>query len=206
MAQLLALVLGLVLACSTLARAEDDLPLDVVTQKVLSQNGVDSKILRPCNLVGKTSSRKDGKFFFSFEGIPGIEVPLDRDYWVLATWSAKRDNDIVGYMLNPTDGQSALNISMGHNLSVRSADTLSKDPGFSGIKSSAGVVGGQKVTWSRWSDQNHLHSECTFSMPSHDESELPGYEVNIVITANSEERRSALEDGMASLKLLYPKK
>ena len=204
MTKLFTLIPGLVLACLTLARAEDPPKFDVVMQKVLKQNGVDAKILKPYAALAETSPRKDGQFFFSFEGTPGIEVLLDRDYCVLATSNAKEETDVTGYMMNPKDGQSALNLSIGNGVPDDFVIAWNKEPGFSGFATGNGVIGGQRIMWRRWSDQNHLYSGCTLRMPPN-KNGSPGYKVQIQITANTNERRSALEDCMATLNLLNPK-
>lgn len=202
MSKLLLLILALALSWSGPVCAEDGASMDIVMQKVLRENGVESKILRPYRLVDAPSTRGDGRFLFNFEGIPGIEVVLERNYWVLVALNTKKDDDAEAYMFNPKDGQSALNISIGRKLHRESDDALSKSPGFSGIKSGRGGVGSQKVTWRRWSDQEHLYSDCSFVVPSQDKRDSSSDEVEIRVTANSEERRKALESCMKSFRLL----
>lgn len=201
----LAIILGLALASPTWVHAEDKPTPDVVSQKVLRQHGVDSTILRSYDQLQETSPRADGRFFFTCGGLPGLQVLLDRDYWVLAIWSAKKDNDVVSYLFNPTDEQCALNISVGNDRHERSDADLAKEPGFSGITSGVGVVGGKEVKWRRWSDAQHLYSDCKLLLSARDQGERPNHKADILITANSEERRSALEQCMTTLKLQYSK-
>lgn len=110
---------------------------------------------------------------------------------------------MIAYALNPTDEQSALNITVGSDIHERSDAMLSQDPGFPAITRGKGVVATQKIEWRRWSDQNHLYSDCTVEVPSNDGQS--SHRINVAITANSPARRTALEDCMASLRL-GPKK
>ena len=172
-------------------------------QKVLKQYGLDSEILRSPEVLETTSSRKDGLFPLSFPGNPGFEVLLDRDYWVLASWSAKGENNVIAYALNPSDEQSALNITIGSGLHERSDTMLKKDPGFSGITRGKGVIANRPIEWRRWSDQYHLYSDCTVELPPVGAESI--FRVNVSITANSVARRAALEDCMANLRLVLKK-
>ncbi len=169
-------------------------------QKVLKMYGLDSKVLYPREALRTSSPQKGGLYPISVEGEPGFEVNLDLDYWVLVSWSDKHDNDVISYMLNPLDEQSALNLTIGKDMHERSDAALSKDPGFSGITRGKGLVAAQKVEWRRWSDQNHLYSDCTVEVPASDGQ--PSYRLNVSITANSPGRRTALEGCMAGLKLV----
>jgi len=191
-----------IFGCLAVANAAGATPPDAM-QKVLKQYGLDSKILRPPGALRATSSRQDGLFSFSLEGNPSVEVFLDRDYWVLASWSDKRENDVIAYALNPIDEQSALNITVGRDIHERSDAMLSHEPGFSGITRGKGVVATQKIEWRRWSDQNHIYSDCTVDVPSDDGQS--SHRINVAITANSPARRTALENCMASLRLVSKK-
>jgi hypothetical protein len=185
------------------AASADGTTAPYAMQKVLKQYGLDSEVLRPPEELRPTSSRQDGLFSFSFQGNPGFDVLLDRDYWVIASWSDKRENDAIAYALNPIDEQSALNITVGKGLHERSDAMLSQDPGFTRITRGKGVIADQSIEWRRWSDANHLYSDCTLEVPSGDAK--PRYRLNVSITANSAARRAILEGCMKSLRLL-PKK
>jgi hypothetical protein len=179
--------------------------VDLATQKVLRDYGVETKLLRSYKELQEKSSRTDGGFLFNLEGDPSVEVLLDRDYWALSSGKAKGNNDIIGYILNPKDGQSALNISIGEGGHAKSEAELRKNPGFSGFTTGEGSVAGQKVKWRRWSDRDHLYSDCKITIPSGSKEGKSSHTVAIDVTANTKERRTALENCMASLKLIKKK-
>ena len=198
-----AIALAMALYFPARLHAQDRPKPDAVIQKVLSNHGVDSKILRSYDQLKESSTRPDGRFLFNFEGRPGVQVLLDRNYWVVAAWSATHETDGTGYMFNPEDEQSALNIGFGNQSESNAAIDWSKEPGFTAFTSGEGKVGNQKVTWRRWSDQKHLYSECHVSLPVRDPGEPANHKLKIFITANTKERRGALEDAMATLQLQY---
>jgi hypothetical protein len=117
----------------------------------------------------------------------------------LSTGAAQK-SDVTGYMFNPKDGQSALNISFGNDLPEESDAMLAKSPGFTKITREDGMVANTKVVWRRWSDNEHLYSDCTVLLPAQDKK----IKTNINITANSETRRQSLENCLSSLKLTRP--
>jgi len=202
-----AIILGSALAGPALLHAEDK-PApkpDAVAQEIFKENGLESRLVKAYDELKDLSPRADGRVFFSFDGLPGLQVFLDRDYWVISLPSTRKGNDVVGYMFNPRDEQSALNVMIGNDGHLRSQGDLEKHPGFSGLTFGEGEVGGVKVQWRRWSEKEHLFSDCTVSLPARDKTDPPIHRVNILITANNKERRSALEEALATLQLQYGK-
>jgi hypothetical protein len=171
-------------------------------QKMLTGYGLETKILRSFDGMTERSPTGDGLYPFQFDGRPGIKVILDRDYWILATWSKKKEDDTFGYIFNPRDGQSALNISIGESASEQTDAVLAQAPGFSFIGHGEGNVAGQPVVWRRWSDDNHIYSDCTVRVAGKEGNETRTYKMTVMISANSVTRRQELEACMPSLELL----
>lgn len=168
-----------------------------VMQNVLRKHGIETKIVKTYSSMKKKSEREDGGFLIELDGSPPIKLILNEDYWALATVGPN-----ISYMLNPQDEQSALNISIGEGFYSRSDDDLRKDPGFTKITKKKGKINNREITWRRWSDANHLYSDCTVYLPIQGTKEDEALKVNIIITANTEARRLSLQEAMNTLKLL----
>ena len=197
-------ILGLTLACSSLASQSNSSPRvtpDIASQRVLRQYGVESQILRSYDELQDQSTRSDGCFRFILSGDSGIDVVLDRDYWVLVSWPANKSHDEISYMLNPKDEQSALVISIGKGTHKHTGIDWKLEPGFSGVAQRDCVLAVRRVTWRRWSYSSHLHSDCTAALSLDGEVEGNVLTVFIDVTANTESRRKALEDCLSSLRL-----
>ena len=76
-------------------------------------------------------------------------------------------------------------------------------PGFTQITRHAGTVDGEAVTWRSWSDENHLYSDCSVWLPAKNDPLTRKHQVMLIVTANTEARRKALEDSLASLHLSF---
>jgi hypothetical protein len=137
-----------------------------------------------------------------FAGSPGFEIVLDRDYWALAMGKEGEDSR-ASWVLNPKDEQSGLNVGIGKDVHTRSDERLAKDPGFTQITSHAGTVDGEPVTWRSWSDENHLYSDCTVWLPAKNDPVERKHRVVLIVTANTQARRKALEDSLVSLQLTF---
>ena len=107
-------------------------------------------------------------------------------------------------MLNPKDEQSALNIAIGEDVYERPDAKLAQEPGFTEIARHAGTVGGEAVTWRRWADENHLYSDCSVWLPAMNDTAKRRHRVTLMVTANTEARRKALEEHLALLQLTFP--
>jgi len=194
------LITGSSLASSVAAPPQRVSP-EVATQRVLKSYGLDSEILRPYDQLEDESKRSDGRFEFLLAGSPAVYVLLDRDYWVLAGWEAKKGKKDASYILNPKDEQSALSLTVDKGKSDRSGFDKSREPGFTGYTSREGTLAGSRVSWRRCSDANHLYSEATVTLRFDDGAGESVYTVRADITANTEARRQALEDCLAGLEL-----
>lgn len=196
------LIFSLFLSCACGITSALGVTMDLAMQKVLKDYGIESKILRSFDQAKGRSPTSDRLFPFELEGAPGIKLVLERDYWILASWSNKKDDDTYGYIFNPRDGQSALNISIGESVHDRTDAELSQMPGFSFIAHGEGNIAGHPVVWRRWSDQNHLYSDCALKITTAEGGKTKTYKVNVLVTANSVARRQALEACMPTLRLL----
>jgi hypothetical protein len=134
-------------------------------------------------------------------GSPGVAVVLDRDYWALAIMKAGVPSH---WVLNPKDEQSGLNIAVGESAHDRSDEELAKAPGFTRITRRPGIIGGEAASWRSWSDENHPYSDCVVWLPAENAPLRRNHRVELIVTANSQERRRALEDRLASLQLGFP--
>jgi len=186
----------ILLGCLYCAAHAQTVTKDIAALRVLQQYGVPAQILRPYALLQDKSSRDDGRFLFEFDGDPCIHLLLDRDQWVIRSAGAALKRDITSYMFNPEDGQSALVISFGNDGFDTTDAMLAKSPGFTKITRGDGMVATAKVVWRRWSDNEHLYSDCTTILPAQDKK----IKTSIHITANSEARRQSLENCLSSLK------
>jgi hypothetical protein len=174
---------------------------DRATQRVLEEYGVSTTIVRPWDLLKDIPAQGDKGFPILLQGQPSVHLILDRDYWALAIKKTK--GQPVSYILNPKDEQSALNISVGEDGHDRSDADLAKAPGFSKIKRESGTIATEPVIWRRWSDQNHLYSDCSVLLPAKQDNETRKYRVRLKVTANTQERRKTLEDHLKSLQLIF---
>jgi len=173
-------------------------------QLVLGKLGVSSRVLRPKSALRDAPTFGDKGFIFLLDGHPSVHVVLDRDYWVLALPNEQNE---TSYMLNPEDEQSALNITVGEDWYGSRPDAdLAKDPGFTEIRRDSGTIANQSVIWRRWSDKYHLNSDCTVYLPARNDEMKKKYRVILEVTANTVERRKALEDHLASLQLIFRNK
>jgi len=191
---------AILLGCMSCAAHAQNVPKDIVALRVMQQYGIEARILRSYAQLQDTSPRSDGRFLFGFDGDPGIYLLLDRDYWVIVAPRAAQGRDVTVYSFNPQDGQCALNISVGNDGYDKTDAMLEQSPGFTKITRGDGMVANEKVVWRRWSDDEHLYSDCTTILPRRSGK----IKTNITIIANSEARRQSLEDSLSSLKLLEP--
>jgi hypothetical protein len=198
-------VLCLPCACVTPSRPEPRpgprVTPDQATQRVLADYGISARIVRPWSAVKEKSGAGDKGVRIGLAGSPGVELVLDRDYWVLAVTKAGEQR--ISWVLNPKDEQSGLNIFVGEDARDRSDDSLAKDPGFTEITRRPGTVGREAVTWRRWSDENHLYSDCTVRLRAKSDPLKRTHRVKLIVTANTEERRVALEEHLDSLQLSF---
>jgi hypothetical protein len=134
-------------------------------------------------------------------GSPGVAMVLDRDYWAVSVASPGKRAD--SWALNPKDEQSALNIAIGENIYDRTDSQLAKDPGFTEITRHPGTINGQAVTWRRWADENHLYSDCNVRLSATGDPAGRAHRVKLIVTANTEGRRRALEEHLTSLRLSF---
>jgi len=172
---------------------------DQAVQRVLAKYGVSARIVRPWSAVQETPPSGDKGVPILLAGSPGVALVLDRDYWVLA--STKPGGQSASWILNPKDEQSGLNIFVDEDVHDRSDETLAKEPGFTRITRTTGTVDGEAVTWRRWSDENHLYSDCTVWLSAKNDPAKQKHRVTLMVTANTEERRRALEEHLAFLQL-----
>jgi hypothetical protein len=134
-------------------------------------------------------------------GSPGMQMTLDRDYWAISV--AKPGEQADSWVLNPKDEQSGLNITIGDDVLDRTDAQLAKEPGFTEITRHPGTVGGKAVTWRRWADQNHLYSDCIVTLTATRDPTGRAHQVELDVTANTQQRRRALEEHLASLRLSF---
>ena len=134
-------------------------------------------------------------------GSPGVQMNLDRDYWVISV--AKPGEQADSWVLNPKDEQSGFNITIGDYVLGRTDAQLAKEPGFTEITRHPGTVGGKAVTWRRWADQNHLYSDCIVRLSATGAPTAQTHQVELIVTANTQERRRALEEHLVSLRLSF---
>ena len=173
-------------------------------QPVLDEFGVSSIVLRPKSALRDLPASGDNGFPILLPGYPCIHVALDRDYWVLMATNPERQMDVVAYMLNPKDEQSALVISIGEDIFDRPDADLEKEPGFTKITRESGIIADEKITWRRWADENHLYSDCSVRLPAKNDATNKRHLVKLGVTANTIERRKALEYHLASIQLIFP--
>jgi len=195
------LLLGLVVGVRTAVCAADGLQgaSEKAAQTVLANHGVSSTVLRSENALRDVPPPGGKGFPIELAGQPGVRVVLDLDYWVLMVGG--KGNATVLYMLNPKDEQSALVITIGQSKGALSDETLAKEPGFTQFSQHPGRIGNEKVMWRSWSDANHLHSDCTALLTPVGTPDAKKYPVSLNVTANTPERRKALEDHLESLQL-----
>lgn len=198
----LVVVLGTLAGCIHAPLAESAVTPDRATQRVLADYGVSAKIVRPWSALRDKPPTGENGFPISLKGNPGIRLVLDLDYWALAVKKTK--DQPASYILNPKDEQSALNISVGEGGYNRPDADLAKDPGFTEIQRESGTIANENVVWRRWSDKNHLYSDCTVRLPAKQHKQSAKYRLKLMVTANTEERRKALEDHLRSLELIFP--
>ena len=86
----------------------------------------------------------------------------------------------------------------------RSDEKLAEAPGFTRVTRHMGTVDGEAVTWRRWSDENHLYSDCIVWLPRKNDPLKRKHRVLLIVTANTEARRQVLEERLASLRLIFP--
>ena len=175
---------------------------DEAVKRVLEKYGLSATIVRPWKDCKDAPAPGEKGVHIVLAGSPGVEVVLDRDYWALAATNA--GDHSPSWVLNPKDEQSGLNIAVGDDLHHKSDDRLARDPGFTRITRHAGTVDGEAVTWRSWSDENHLYSDCTVSLAARNDPVNRKHQVMLIVTANTEARRKALEDSLASLQLIFP--
>jgi hypothetical protein len=199
----LALFIAILLTAASLTSplAAQRVTPDVATQIVLKQYGLESEILRSFDRLEAKSQRPDGRFEFFLAGAPAVYVLLDRDYWILTAWDAKKEKSGSSYVLNPKDEQSALNITIDEGKTNRAGFDKSREQGFTGYSTGDGVLAGMPVSWRRCSDSRHLYSEATVAVSLGSGAKATTYTVHVDITANTEARRKALEDCLALLEL-----
>lgn len=196
------LLMGL-LACLCAAGCATAKPKGYSEREVqlwLKDHGVTSTVLRPKSALRDVPDRGQKGFLILLEGNPRILVVLDRDYWVLAV--PKKAGESVSYMLNPKDEQSALTITINDDAPETSDVDLARDPGFTEITRQPGIIAHEKVVWRRWSDANHLYSDCTVQLPAVDAQDSKKYRVYLKIIANTPIRRKALEEHLDSIRLI----
>ncbi len=175
---------------------------DEAVRRVLTDNGVPAVIVRPWSAVQDPPPSGGKGFLILLAGSPGVEVVLDRDYWALAV-AKPGQQSVSGWVLNPKDEQSGLNIDLGDDVWDLLDRNLAKDPGLTFTRQ-PGTIDGEAVEWRRWSDGHHLYSECAVRLAArNDPVEERKHRVNLVVTANREERRQALEERLASLQLSF---
>ena len=161
--------------------------------------GVSARIVRPWNAVKEAPASGEEGVRILLAGSPSVEVVLDRDYWALVVTKEQS----TSWILNPKDEQSALNIVVG-DVHDRSDEKLAEAPGFTRITRQPGTIAGEAVTWRRWSDENHRYSDCTVWLPAKNDPLKRKHQVTLIVTANTVERRRALEERLASLQLSFP--
>lgn len=175
---------------------------DRATQRVLADYGVSASIVRPWETLREKAATGEKGYPILLEGDPGVRLVLGRDYWALAVKQTK--GGPASYILNPKDEQSSLNISVGEGGHDRSDADLSEDPGFTEIKRESGTISNQAIVWRRWSDKNHLYSDCSVLLPAKHDKKSKKYRVTLMVTANTQERRKTLEDHLKTLQLIFP--
>ena len=174
---------------------------DEAGRRVLTEEGLPARIVRPWSAVKDGQSPGGKGFLILLAGAPGVEVVLDRDYWALALTKPGQQS-VSGWVLNPKDEQSGLNIDLGEDVSDLSDHNLAKAPGLT-VAREPGTVDGEAVEWRRWSDEHHLYSECAVRLAAKNDPLTRKHRVSLIVTANTEERRQALEERLASLHLRF---
>lgn len=181
-----------------------DAPVDnyeEAIQAAMARYGVSSTILRRRNALKDTPPPGSEGFPIELAGKPGIRVVLDRDYWALA--ATGKGNESITYILNPKDEQSALVMAVGESKGVMSDAELAKAPGFTEITKRPGTIANEKIVWRSWATDEHLFSDCSVLLPASGLQDAKKYLVHLHITANTPERRKALEDHLESLRLAF---
>ncbi len=200
------LLIGFLLGARTAAPATPQPPPqpretpDQAVVRVLAGYGLTARIVRPWSAVKDGLPAAGKGIEIVLAGSPGVQMTLDRDYWAVSV--AKPGEQANSWALNPKDEQSALNISIGDDVQARTDAQLAKDPGFTAITRQPGTVGGKAVTWRRWADQNHLYSDCTVQLSAKG-AVTRTHQVELIVTANTQERRRTLEEHLASLRLRF---
>ena len=172
---------------------------DQAVVRVLAEYGLSARIVRPWSAVKDAPAPGAKGVEIVLAGSPGVQMTLDRDYWAIAV--AKPGKQADSWVLNPKDEQSGLNIAIGDDVHHRTDAQLAKEPGFTEITRHPGTVGGQAVTWRRWADENHYYSDCIVRISATGDPTRRGHQVELIVTANTQERRQALEEHLASLRL-----
>jgi hypothetical protein len=146
------------------------------------------------------ASRETDDFPIQLPGKPSVRMVLDREYEAI-TGGPPEQRDCTLYMLNPKDQQSGLVIGIGEECFDKTDADRAKAPGFTAITRESGEVAGQKVTWRRWSDANHLYSDCVLRLTPVDATESTKFRVKLFVIANTSSRRKTLEEHVASIQL-----
>jgi hypothetical protein len=173
---------------------------------VLSSGGRSVRIVRPWSALTETPSSGEGVPIL-LPGSPGLALVLDRDYWAVVV--TRPEQHSASWMLTPKDEQSTLNIDVALDDPRGSLDALLDDADSHKHATGPGpprqpeTVGGKAVGWLRWSDRNELYSSCEVGLAAENERGGRTYNVRLRVTANTEERRQALEERLASLRLSF---
>ena len=152
-------------------------------------------------LTGHTFLTDAGNYSAVFGKDPVISVTMDREYGVLTLW-IKGMKDPAGYVLNPQDGQSAVSVMIGEPRFLQSDAALANAPGFTEIRRKEATVAGEKNVWREWSDAHHLYGDTLVNLTPDYGPGAKKIRVYLNITANSPERRQALEDHLASIRMI----
>ena len=172
---------------------------DEASVRALASYGVKSSILRPYSALTLTSDREDGLFKLVFGKAPQCTLLLDRDYWVVVIDASARKEVISTIMLNPVDEQSSLNLTISKGESPQEGFDKSKEPGFGGYTTKAAIICNQPIVWRRCKSSSHLYSDGSVIIRRPDAKDLQIFTVTFNITANSEVRRTALENCMSMI-------
>jgi hypothetical protein len=174
---------------------------DQATVRVLALHGLSARIVRPWVAVKDRPPAGAKGVEVVLPGSPGVAMVLDRDYWAVSIASPGEQPD--SWALNPKDEQSALNIAIGENIHDRTDSQLAKELGFTEITRHPGTISDQAVSWRRWADENHLYSDCNVRLSATGDPRGRTHRVKLIVTANTEERRRALEEHLSSLRLSF---
>jgi hypothetical protein len=174
---------------------------DQAVVRVLALHGFSARIVRPWSAVKDESPAGAKGVEIVLPGSPGVAMVLDRDYWAVSV--ARPGEQADSWALNPKDEQSALVIAIGESFHDRTDSQLAKEPGFTEITRHPGTISGQTVAWRRWADENHLYSDCIVRLSATGDPAGRAHRVKLKVTANTEERRRALEEHLTSVRLSF---